>query len=301
MTETKTQDRYVSSVKSQSPKAGAKSTIEGRTYGFTISNATYAKLKQLAEIDKQADYTGMSSDEIHAEIWKRYDEAFDGNMVAITAGIAGPAEWSAVNNQFVYEILNHIVYPEERAALKASGAADASSYEEKRALEISCNQKAHQVATHGLWKISGCEGMSFEEREMAIKEKYAGKNTTLDFLKMQNELKQSGVLRHKMGDKADTYCAMIGIQFDRAFNPDSIDRVGYEKSSFMTVDQWYRVANQSFDTAKFGAAMKEHLGTISGPNNYSDDIVKMMEDCIDRFVKGVINDGMDQLISEIKK
>lgn len=299
MEATKAQDLYVPSA--PQPRTEAEFAVGEQRYGFTISNATHAKLKQLAEIDKQADYTGMSSDEIYAEIWNRYDEAFDGNMVAITACIGGPAEWSAVNNQFEYEILHHIVYPEERAALKAVGAADASTYEEKKALEISCNEKAHQASTHGLWKVLGYEGMSFEERESAIKEKYTGKNTTLDFLKMQGELVRSGVLKHKMGDKADTYCAMIEIQFDRAFNPNSIDRVGYEKSSFMTADQWYRVANQPFDATKFAAAMKEHLGTISGPNNYSADIVKMMEDCINRFVQGVTGDGLDRLLSETKK
>lgn len=290
----KAQDRYVPSA--PQPRTEAEFAAGEQRYGFTISNATHAKLKQLTEIDKQADYTGMSSDEIYAEIWTRYDEAFDGNMVAITACIGGPAEWSAVNNQFEYEILHHIVYPEERTALKAAGVANASTYEEKKALEISCNEKAHQASTHSLWKVLGYEGMSFEERESAIKEKYAGKNTTLDFLKMQGELVRSGVLKHKMGDKADTYCAMIEIQFDRAFNPNSIDRVGYEKSSFMTADQWYRVADQPFDTAQFAAAMKDNLHRVSDHNGWTEDYVKMMEGFFDHFITGAADDGLDSLL-----
>lgn len=34
---------------------------------------------------------------------------------------------------------------------------------------------------------------------------------------------------------------------------------------------------------------------------YTDDIVKMMEDCIDRFVKGVIGDGIDQMTGAAEK
>lgn len=106
----KTKDRYVSSA--QSPRAEDTFSVEDRTYGcVVVSNETSVKLKQLAEINLQADYTGMSPEEILSTIWNRYDEAFDGNMVAITACIAGPGEWSAINNQFVYEINDHISFP----------------------------------------------------------------------------------------------------------------------------------------------------------------------------------------------
>ena len=53
-------------------------------------------------------------EEILSTIWNRYDEAFDGNMVAITACIAGPGEWSAINNQFVYEINDHITSQQKK-------------------------------------------------------------------------------------------------------------------------------------------------------------------------------------------
>ena len=42
--------------------------------------------------------------------------------------------------------------------------------------------------------------------------------------------------------------------------------VGHEKASFMTVDQWHRVADQPFDTAQFAASMKENLHQVSGHN-----------------------------------
>lgn len=115
----KSQDSCVSGISAQPTKTGGTSTFgetfttgeafateeafsaEERRYGsVTASNATHAKLKRLREINEQADYTGMSPEEIYETIWNRYNEAFDGNMIAITACIAGPAEWGPVNVSF---------------------------------------------------------------------------------------------------------------------------------------------------------------------------------------------------------
>lgn len=297
----RTKDRYVSSA--QSPRAEDTFSVEDRTYGcVVVSNETSVKLKQLAEINLQADYTGMSPEEILSTIWNRYDEAFDGNMVAITACIAGPGEWSAINNQFVCEINDHIYFPAKKAARIAAIAAGAStSYEHEKTLEIACDDKAANVLHDAFEKVLGYERMSFEEREAAIREKYAGKNTTLDFLKMQSELERSGVLTHKMGKYAGTYCTMLGVQLDEALNPNSIYKVGFEKASDMTLEQWESALGQPFDTAKFAAAMKGNLGRISAINGYTPDIVKMMEDCISRFVTGAVDGSLDRLLNEIKK
>ena len=74
MEATKAQDRYVPSA--PQPRTEPEFSLAERTYyGVTVSNATHAKLKQLAELNAQADYTGMGPDEIYAEIWNRYDEA----------------------------------------------------------------------------------------------------------------------------------------------------------------------------------------------------------------------------------
>nr|WP_326175637.1 hypothetical protein [uncultured Oscillibacter sp.] len=98
--EAKTQDRYVPSP--PQPRTEPEFSLAERTYssGTTVSSATHAKLKQLAELNAQADYAGMSPDEIHAEIWNRYDEAFDGNMIAIRGCVAGPSEWGEIGYQF---------------------------------------------------------------------------------------------------------------------------------------------------------------------------------------------------------
>lgn len=296
MEATKAQDRYVPST--PQPRTEPEDFAGNRIYhgNVPVSNATHAKLKQLAVLNAQADYAGMSPDEILSEIWNRYDEAFDGNMVAITGGIAGPAEWCEVNRQFIDEINQHICYPEKRAAYQeaknagaSGGSIDPETYAEKR---------ADSVYGHAFRKLFGYEGMNVEETEAAIREKYAGKNTTSDFLKMQSELSQFGVLRHKMGDRADTYCAMLRNQFDEAFNPNSVYTVGHEKHSLMTADQWYRVANQPFDAAQFATSMKENVHQVSGLNDWTKEYVKMMEGFIDHFVTGAIDESLDSLLSE---
>ena len=98
--EAKTQDRYVPSP--PQPRTEPEFSLAERTYssGTTVSSATHAKLKQLAELNAQAGYAGMSPDEIYAEIWNRYDEAFDGNMIAIRGCVAGPSERGEIGYQF---------------------------------------------------------------------------------------------------------------------------------------------------------------------------------------------------------
>lgn len=305
--QTTSQESHVSVLSAQPPKTGGTFTAEGaiptretftteetfsaeeRRYGcVTVSNATHAKLKKLREINEQADYTGMSPEEIYKTIWNRYNEAFDGNMMAITACIAGPAEWAPVNNQFYYEIRDHIIHPAMRAAREADPTL---TYEE-------CRDIGGKVSGEAFLKVMGWDGMSYEERETAIKEKYAGKNTTRDFLMMQSELYKSGVLEYRMGDHASFYCAVLGNQFDIAFNPNSIYTVGHEKSDFMTADQWYRVADQPFDAARMAQAMKDTIDRVNAENGFTEDIMQLLFDSIDHFITEMMGNGIDRLISQ---
>ena len=302
----KAQDRYVPGT--PQPRTEPEFSLAERTYyGITVSNATHAKLKQLAELNAQADYTGMGPDEIYAEIWNRYDEAFDGNMIAIRSFIGGPAEWAAINQQFDGEITRHIYNPAIIDARKEGLELDGRPYAEWTdaevdALDSSSRLKACKTVDNALMKVLGYDGMSFEEREAAIREKYAGKNTTLDFLNMQSELDLSGVLNHKMGkDQASTYRVMLRERFQEAFNPNSISKVGIEKYTPMTADQWYRVADQPFDTAQFAAAMKDNLHRVSGHNGWTEDYVKMMEGFFDHFITGAVDDSLEQLLDGAKK
>lgn len=119
---------------------------------------------------------------------------------------------------------------------------------------------------------------------------------------MQSELNLSGVLNHKMGeDRAGTYCAMLSNQFEEVFNPNSISKVGIEKYTLMTADQWYRVANQPFDAAQFATSMKENVHQVSDLNDWTKEYVKMMEGFIDHFVTGAVDDSLDQLLGETKE
>ena len=124
-----------------------------------------------------------------------------------------------------------------------------------------------------------------------------GRNTTIDFLKMQNELQETGVLNNKMGwESARLYRAMLEVQLEDLFNPNSISAVGYEKHSLMTADQWYRVADQPFDTAQFAAAMKDNLHRVSGHNGWTEDYVKLLEGLFDHFITGAADDGLGSLL-----
>ena len=48
------------------------------------------------------------------------------------------------------------------------------------------------------------------------------------------------------------------------------------------------------------AIFKQGLGEIRSKNGYTDNIIKITEDCIDQFVKGVIADSFEELTSETK-
>lgn len=112
----------------------------------------------------------MGPDEIYAEIWNRYDEAFDGNMIAIRSFIGGPAEWAAINQQFDGEITRHIYNPAIIDARKEGLELDGRPYAEWTnaevdALDSSSRLKACKTVDNALMKVLGYDGMSFEERE----------------------------------------------------------------------------------------------------------------------------------------
>lgn len=65
--------------------------------------------------------------------------------------------------------------------------------------------------------------------------------------------------------------------------------------------QGYRKSTDlSASSRTFGQVMQTKAQDHYFPK-YTDDIVKMMEDCIDRFVKGVIGDGIDQMTGAAEK
>ena len=79
---------------------------------ITSADSTVTKLAKLQIIADNADYTGMSSEEIYAAIWQRYNEAFDGNMPAIYTHIVGGWEWQVIGNQYASDFPNDLYHQE---------------------------------------------------------------------------------------------------------------------------------------------------------------------------------------------
>jgi len=279
MIKTAAQDSYVPNAKAQTSVTEEVDPLIMSSY---VSEGTRAKLIELARINKQADYTGMSYDEIYAEIWNRYNEAFEGNMIAINGLVAGPPEWSVISSKFEDELEEHIVEPEMALRKAMSGKTSYTPYENSK---LSSEVYGDCVSPARL-KVLGYEGMSINEIEAAIKEKYAGKNTTQDFLNMQSELHKTGVLFNKMGILGmRSYIRTITHQFVLANNPQYVNDIKNGGVYGMSPDQWNRVADQPFDIGGFASKMREMLSHMSFegyPVNFKDVILS----AIDKFIAG---------------
>lgn len=277
MMRTAAQDSYVPNAKVQTSAAEADPLI----IPSYVTDETRAKLIELARINKQVDYTGMSYDEIYAEIWNRYDEAFGGNMVAIHGLVAGPPEWHVIYTEFDKELDEHIVEPEMALRKAMSGKTSYTPYENSKLR----SEVYGDCVSPARLKLLGYEGMNINEREAAIKEKYAGKNTTQDFVNMQSELHITGVLFNKMGILGmRSYIRMITHQFVRVCNPHYVSDIENGGVYGMSPEQWNRVADQPFDRAAFASKMREMLGNMrfeGYPVNFKDIILSAIDEFID--------------------
>lgn len=157
------------------------------------TDSVQEKLEKLRQIAEQADYTGMSYKEIYTAIWDRYNAAFDGNMPAITTPTCIPDPNAAILNQFLSEVHCLVTYPMQQKIQQETGLTpgkqDYNEYIRSRYGSFSC-------------AALGYEDMTLEEREQAILEKYAGKDTLQDVLNRTGELILAGVLDYTGG--ADT-------------------------------------------------------------------------------------------------
>lgn len=239
----------------------------------TASSEVRAKLAELRAAAANADYTGMSYGEIGAAIWERYNAAFDGNMPAITT-FAGPPDWVDINNQFETE-WNHMVrFPVEREI-----------WQDTRLERGDKGYAEYLRSQYGsLSWMADYNGMSVKEKEQAIMEKYAGKDTLLDFLNMQGELHWSGVLGHKMGGKAlSQYIWAIENQLNHSYFFDNM-LTGTPVSQL----QWNRALYGRFDVHSFAASLKERMQhlTFSG---------------FDFDVAGAVTKGIDDLLAALEQ
>lgn len=131
---------------------------------------TQEKLNKISEEIKNTDYSEMSKSEIYADIEKKYADSFDDFYAARV--IAACEDYVIINTQFQNDIQSIVGYSEfPRGFIKnARGYAD----------------------------------MTYDEIEVAIKEKYAGKTSFIDQLNLLGELFTSGVLCNKFGWDAAT-------------------------------------------------------------------------------------------------
>lgn len=129
-------------------------------------NETQRKLDEIAKAIENTDYSGMSKAEIYADIESKYSSAFDDYYACIACVVT--KEQGMVNNQFI-------------------------SHLDEFGLRF---MKGDVIR-----EIRGYAGMSFEEIEDAIKEKYAGKTGIMDQVNLIAELAANGVLDHKYGNQ----------------------------------------------------------------------------------------------------
>lgn len=245
------------------------------------TDSTEVKLAKLRQIDESADYTGMSYTEIYTAIWDRYNDAFDGKMGAITSCLIASEEWCNIHNQFSTEVCRMVYNP---------AAAD-----EKKGLYTG------PVNIHS--EMMGYGGMSWQEKEAAIKEKYKGKDTLEDFLNMQGELFRSGAMYEKMGnDSASLYRSILGDKITRFVFPDEFLRTGVAEQS--SIDA---TLDTHFDQKAFYEEMKVSLDNMTFPAsrlNIKASITNEVDEALSTFslnAEATINNQVDKFLSALEK
>lgn len=168
---------------------------EAASAEIKANDTTLVKLVKLKEIAANTDFSGMSYTEIYTNLWKSYDDAFGGNMPAIMSGLAQSQEKHSIHNQFMDDYEKYVSQPLRTQIFQETGCVYGTDAYDEVVKEYIGDKEICPFASAAL----GYGGMSIEEKEAAIYQKYAGKNTLQDFLNMQGELWKTGVLKHKMG------------------------------------------------------------------------------------------------------
>lgn len=181
------------------------------------SDSTEIKLEKLRRLSEVSDYSGMSYEDIYTTLWNQYNTAFGGRLSAITscAGIMSQ-DWCAINNQF-NQIIDKCVFIPLKRGLEEDGLINQGKYSEE----------AHQIISDVVAAPLGYRGMSHEEKETAIFEKYKGKDSYLDFLSMQGELFRTGVYAKKLGTEgANQLRSHMSFEAEFKYFPDQLRKVG---------------------------------------------------------------------------
>lgn len=141
---------------------------------------TQAKLDRISAEIKNTDYTGMSKTDIFADIEGKYANAFDDFYA--TFAVWTCEEYNMIHCQFCDDVDDNV-----GSYWKNSDTLEARGY----------------------------TGMSYDEVEIAIKEKYSGKTSFMDQLNLFGELFSSGVLSNKFGwDNATDMVSKLNLSLE---------------------------------------------------------------------------------------
>ena len=253
-------------------------------------DSTEVKLAKLRQMAEEADYTGMSYGEIYTAIWNRYDEAFDGSIPAVVIGVIPSPEWCDILNQFNGEYRHNVLYPLQKE-FRLNTGIDVSTWSKDNYAQHERDIDAfHEYVRSNYGNINaqalGYGGMTTEEVEQAICQKYAGQDTLRGFLNMQGELYFSGVLGNKLGTEgAWAFIFAIGNQLPLTyFFEDCLKGPTWEISQ----SRWDAVLDGKFDAHAFAADMREYLKNA----NFSG---------WDFDIEGAISQGIDYLLEAVAK
>ena len=242
------------------------------------SDSTETKLEKLRQMAEVSDYSGMSYEDIYTTIWNRYNTAFGGKLPAITSGI-GPMslDWCAINNQFVEEAQKCVDIPLKRS-LEAQGLIEQGEYSEE----------ARQIMSDVMSAPLGYRGMSFEEKEAAIFEKYKGRDSYLDFISMQGELFKTGIYSKKLGVEGAidfhshmSYEAYVHYVPNQMYKAGLIDAVwrGVPDEYLSSQTKFESLFNLEFDVRAFYRGMRDTLQNMVVKSS-TYDIKGVIEKCI---------------------
>lgn len=157
------------------------SSVNAAVKGGSLGVAdTQAKLDKISAAIKDTDYSGMSKTEIFADIESKYANTFDDFYA--TFAVWTCEEYNMIHCQFCDDVDNNV----------------GTNWKNSDTLEA-----------------RGYSGMSYDEVEIAIKEKYSGKTSFKDQLNLFGELFSSGVLSNKFGwDNATDMVSKLNLSLE---------------------------------------------------------------------------------------
>lgn len=249
------------SVQSNISSEMASGSLEAHGIVIAPTDTTEVKLEKLQQMAALSDYTGMEYGEIYTTIWNRYDRAFDGQLSAILSLAGpGPSSWSYIFNQFMEETGDAVITPLFQDFVDQGILEEGEVFDEKNTYVMQCLSDIKSAPL-------GYSGMSFEEKELAILEKYQGKLSYLDFLSMQGELKNTMVYQNKMGrDGASDFLSTLDSQlaYNYVYKNDIIEpsQLCHNNPQILFSDaQWDQIFQEEFDIHRFINTVRESQGT----------------------------------------